>query len=119
MGNGSKGLRVIKNFCLSSQPGTLRKKIICTKKVYEIDHAEICLRISSVFFLINFNDGVLPTPPPFKRWGRFILESSNHSGEELFLSYGRASPYGEHSDNGRQRRGGGYNSGQNNYHVMT
>ena len=50
MGNGSKGLRVIENFCLSSQPGTLRKKIICTKKVYEIDHAEICLRISSIFF---------------------------------------------------------------------
>ena len=50
VGNGSKGLRVIEDFCPSSQPGTLRKKIICTKKVYEIDDAEICLRIYSIFF---------------------------------------------------------------------
>ena len=50
MGNGSEGLRVIEDFCPSSQPGTLRKKIICTKKVYEIDDAEICLRIYSIFF---------------------------------------------------------------------
>ena len=49
-GNGSEGLRVIEDFCPSSQPGTLRKKIICTKKAYEIDHAEICLWIYSIFF---------------------------------------------------------------------
>ena len=60
-------------------------------------------------FLINF-DGVLPPPPPhpsLRDGGILILRSSNHSGEELFLSYGRASTYGEHSDNGNQRRGGG------------
>ena len=57
-------------------------------------------------FLINF-DGVLPPPTPFKRWGHFNFEKLKSFREELSLSYGRASPYGEHSDNGNQRRGGG------------
>ena len=50
-------------------------------------------------FLINFNDGVLPLPPhPLRDGSILILKSSNHSGEELFLPYGRESPYGEQSD---------------------
>ena len=43
MGNDSKGLRQIEDFYSLSQSGTSRKKIVCTKKVYEIDHVEICL----------------------------------------------------------------------------
>ena len=43
MSNDSKGLRPIKDFCPSSQSGTSRKKIVSTKKVYEIDHTETCL----------------------------------------------------------------------------
>ena len=75
-------------------------------------------RFPQFSFLIDFIDGVLPPPPPphppLRDGGILILKSSNHSGEEIFLSYGRASPYGEHSDNGNQRRGVGDNSGQNN-----
>ena len=93
MSNCSKGLRVIEDFCLSSQPGTLRKKIICTKKVYEIDHAEFVCRFCQLSFLINFNDGVLPPQPPnphcpLRDGGILILKSSNHSGEELFYHTG-------------------------------
>ena len=62
-------------------------------------------------FLINF-DGVLPPPPPptpplFKRWGHFNFEKLKSFRGRAFLSYGRTSAYGEHSDNGNQRRGGG------------
>ena len=55
MGNYSKGLRQIEDFYSLSQSGTLRKKIVCTKKVYEIDHVEICLLISSIYLTINLN----------------------------------------------------------------
>ena len=55
MGNGSRWFRQIEDLCPSSQSGTSRKKIISTKKVYEIDHIEICLRISSISFIINLN----------------------------------------------------------------
>ena len=55
MSNDSKGLRPIKDFCPSSQSGTSRKKIVSTKKVYEIDHTETCLWISSISFILNFN----------------------------------------------------------------
>ena len=55
MGNDSKGLRQIEDFYSLSQSGTLRKKIVCTKKVYEIDHVEICLLISSIYLTINLN----------------------------------------------------------------
>ena len=55
MGNDSKGLRQIEDFYSLSQSGTLRKKIVCTKKVYEIDHVEICLLISSISLTINLN----------------------------------------------------------------
>ena len=37
MGNFSKELKDIEDVCPSSQSGTLRKKIVCTKKAYEID----------------------------------------------------------------------------------
>ena len=37
LGHLSKELRDIENVCPSSQSGTLRKKIIFTKKAYEID----------------------------------------------------------------------------------
>ena len=50
----------------------------------------------------------LPTPP-FKRWEHFNFEKLKSFG---------GSPYWEHSDNGNQRRGGGHNSGQNNYHTI-
>ena len=40
MGNGSKELREVEDFCPSSQSEKLEKKIICTKKVYKIDHNE-------------------------------------------------------------------------------
>ena len=60
-------------------------------------------------FLINFNDGILSPPTPFKRWGHFNFEKLKSFG---------GSPYGEHSDNGKQRRGGGHNSGQNNCHTI-
>ena len=55
MGYASKGLRQIEDFCSSSQPGTSGKKIVFTKKVYEIDHTEICFWMSSVSFIINRN----------------------------------------------------------------
>ena len=55
MGNDSKGLRQIEDFCSLSQSGTSREKIVCTKKVYEIDHVEICLLISSISLTINLN----------------------------------------------------------------
>ena len=55
MGNDSKGLRQIEDFYSLSQSGTSRKKIACTKKVYEIDHVEICLLISSISLTINLN----------------------------------------------------------------
>ena len=66
--------------------------------------------------------------PPLRDGDILILESSNHWGESFFSSYGRAGPYGEHSDNGNQRcvcvcvsgggGGCGHNSGQNNYHTI-
>ena len=55
MGNDSKGLRQIEDFYSLSQSGTSRKKIVCIKKVYEIDHVEICLLISSISLTINLN----------------------------------------------------------------
>ena len=55
MGNYSKGLTQIEDFCSLSQSGTSRKKIFSTKKVYEIDHVEICLLISSISLTINLN----------------------------------------------------------------
>ena len=55
MDNDSKGLRQIEDFYSLSQSGTSRKKIACTKKVYEIDHVEICLLISSISLTINLN----------------------------------------------------------------
>ena len=51
---GSKMLRHIPSAHPSLQSGTLRKKIICTKKVYEINHVEI-MWISSITFLIGIN----------------------------------------------------------------
>ena len=33
MGNGSKGVRLIEDFCPSSQSGKLTKKIACVKKL--------------------------------------------------------------------------------------
>ena len=35
MGNFSKELKEIEDICPSSKSGTLRKKIVCTKKAYE------------------------------------------------------------------------------------
>ena len=32
-----------------------RKKIVCTKKVYEMNHVETSLWISSISFIISFN----------------------------------------------------------------
>ena len=32
-----------------------RKKIVCTKKVYEVNHVETSLWISSIYFIISFN----------------------------------------------------------------
>ena len=54
--------RVIEDFCPSSQPWTLRKKITCTKKVYEIDMLRFVCGFPQFSFPINFNDGV-PLPP--------------------------------------------------------
>ena len=39
----------------SSESETSGKKIVCTEKIYKIDHAEICLWISTVSFIINVN----------------------------------------------------------------
>ena len=40
-------------------------------------------------FLINFNDGVLPPPPPFKRWGHFNFEKLKSFGGRAFFHHMR------------------------------
>ena len=50
---GSEGLRHITDVCPRSW--ILRRKIVCSKQVYEIDHAEISLSISAISFIISFS----------------------------------------------------------------
>ena len=52
---GSKRLRHTAYNCLLPQSATSRKKIVCTKKFYEINDAETSLWISSISFVISFN----------------------------------------------------------------
>ena len=52
---GCKKLRCFAKLRLSTQSGTSRKKIVFTKKVYEIDQAETTLWISSISFFMSFN----------------------------------------------------------------
>ena len=54
MGNFSKELRHIEDVCPSSRSGTLRKKIVRTKKAYEIDSVKSIWNMSTSVF--NWND---------------------------------------------------------------
>ena len=54
MGNFSKELKEIEDICPSSQSGTLRKKIVCTKKAYEIDSVTSIWNMGTSVF--NWND---------------------------------------------------------------
>ena len=54
MGNFSKELGDIEDVFPSSQSGKLRKKIVCTKKVYEIDNVTSIWNMGTSIF--NWND---------------------------------------------------------------
>ena len=54
MGNFSKELKDIEDVCPSSQSGTLRKKIVCTKKAYEIGSATSIWNMGTSIF--NWSD---------------------------------------------------------------
>ena len=53
---GSKGFRHVADVCSCAQSATAKKKIACTKTVYEIDHAETSSWISSISFTSNFKN---------------------------------------------------------------
>ena len=60
----------------------------------------------------------LLSPPP-KRWGDFNFEKLKSLGRRVFSLYrGEDKPIWGDSDNGNER-GGGHNSGQNNYRTIT
>lgn len=52
---GSQGLRHVAAVLISSLFATLRKQIVCTKKIHEMDHADTSVWISSILFNISFN----------------------------------------------------------------
>ena len=54
MGIVSKGLKDIEDICHSSQSGTWRKKIVYTKKAYEIDSVKSTWNMGTLIF--NWND---------------------------------------------------------------
>ena len=59
-----------------------------------------------------------------KRWGHFNFEKLKSLGKSFFSSYWTASPYGGGGEGAVIMvtkvlvGGGGYNSGQNNYHTI-
>ena len=82
MGNSSKGLR----FFFFIPVWDIEKENCLHHK---IDHCEICLQISSIFF---FHQLYLSCPQPLGNGGILILKSSNHWWKAFFIIW-RAIPY--------------------------
>ena len=76
-------------------------------------------RFTQFSFLFNFNDGVLPPPTPFIRWGHFNFEKlKSFGGRAFFHHMGGQVHMGNTVIMVTKGEEGGHNSGQNNYHTI-